>query len=367
MTLPSCSIKAVSFVLLACQWIVFSGASAAAEGVPVAVGRVTEQTVYRQVEITGTITSPGVASLSPAISGLVLKLHVDEGDRVQAGDLLLELDAELAELQWQSARAEQQQAAAALEDSRRRLSEAEKLVPQKSIAKTAVRDLEGEVAEDSAALEKARADAAYQKAVLDRHRILAPFAGVVSEKLADIGEWIAQGQGVFELVATDGLRLDFAVSEDYLLAVKPDTPVSYKLNAYPGQTFQGQVKTIVPVTNPGARTFLLRVTAGANGPQLIPGMSAHAIIQLPKQGQQQAAGLVMSRDAALRHSDGRTVVWTIEQNGSGFVARENNVKTGQAFDGKIEILSGLSAGARIVVQGNEALRDGQVVHIVSER
>ncbi len=367
MILPSPILKAVTFVLLANTSVLFSSISSAADGVPVAVSSVKEQTIYRQVEITGTITSPSVARLSPAISGLVSTLHVDVGDQVKAGDLLLELDAELARLQWQSAQAEQQQAAAALEDSQRRLSEAEKLAPQKSIAKTAVRDLEGEVAEDSAALEKAKADAAYQKAVLARHQIRAPFAGVISEKLADIGEWVPQGQGVFELVATEGLRLDFAVSEDYLLTLKPDTPVTYMLNAFPGQRFQGQVKTIVPVSSPGARTFLLRVSAGDNSPQLIPGMSAHAILQIPKQGEQQAAGLVVSRDAALRHSDGRTVVWTVESKDSGYVVRENNVKTGQAFDGKIEILDGLNAGARIVVQGNEALRDGQAVRVVSER
>ncbi|MFA7556048.1 MAG: efflux RND transporter periplasmic adaptor subunit, partial [Spongiibacteraceae bacterium] len=340
-----------------------------AAGVPVAVSSVKEQAIFRQVELTGSVTSPSVARLSPAISGLVYKLHVDVGDRVKAGDLLLELDSELAKLKWRSTKAQQQQASVALEDSRRRLSEAEKLAPQRSIAKTAVHDLEAEVAGDFASFEQARADADYQQAVLARHQITSPFAGVISAKLADLGEWVAQGQGVVELVATENLRMEFAVAEDYLAALMPDTSVQLVLSAYPEQPFKGEVQAIVPVADPSVRTFLLRVGVVGSSPPLIPGMSAHATLQLPISGlgEEQSTGLVVSRDATLRHADGRTVVWTIEQKDTGWIARENAVETGQAFDGLVEIRKGLTAGARVVVQGNEALQEGQLVRIVSER
>lgn len=339
------------------------------EGVPVAVRDVQQQQIFRQVEITGSVTSPSMASLSPAISGLVHELYVDEGDAVKAGDPLLELDPELAEHSWESALAVEKQAAAALDDSRRRLREAQLLAPQRSIAQTAVDALIAEVAEDEAVLEQVRADALFQQAVLNRHQIKAPFSGVISKKLADKGEWVAQGQGVFELVATQGLRLDFAVAEDYLIAVTLDAPVQFSVGALPGQQFAGRVQTIVPVSDPGARTFLLRIVAVEPGLPLIPGMSARAKLQIPDRSGTESAGdgLVVPRDAVLRYPDGRTVVWSVEQGDGMWVARENLVNTGQSFNGLVEISEGLSVGARVVVQGNEVLQDGQRVRIVETR
>lgn len=356
-------------LLIGLPLLVFQLPVGADEGVPVAVRDVKQQQIFRQVEITGSVTSPSVASLSPAISGLVHELYVDEGDAVKTGDPLLELDSELAEHRWQSAHALQEQAAAAVGDSRRRLREAQLLAPQRSIAQTAVDALIAEVAEDEAAFDQVRADALYQQAVLNRHQVKAPFSGVISKKLAAKGEWVAQGQGVFELVATEGLRLDFAVAEDYLIAVTLDAPVQFSVGALPGQQFKGRVQTIVPVTDPGARTFLLRIVAVEQGLPLIPGMSAHAKLQIPNRprGESVEDSLVVPRDAVLRYPDGRTVVWSVEQGDGMSVARENLVRTGQSFNGLVEIEEGLSSGARVVVQGNEVLQDGQRVRIVETR
>lgn len=336
-----------------------------AEGVPVVVSEVQQRQIFRPVEITGTVTSPRVARLSPATGGLVQTLHVDIGDVVAAGDILLELDPELAQLQWQGARADRQRAAAALADARRRLQEAQVLAPQRSIAKTAVRDLEAEVAVDEADLQKADAESAYRRALLDRHQLRAPFAGVVSEKLTEQGEWVTQGQGVVELVATGGLRLDFAVSEDYLATLTADAAVEFTLSAMPSRRFKGRVQTIVPVTDPGARTFLLRVAAVDGEAPLRPGMSVVAVVRIPDRDAGQ--GLVVPRDATLRYPDGRMVVWTLEQTGAGPVAREQKIDAGRAFDGVVEVRGGLSAGDRVVVEGNEALQDGQLLRIVDDR
>lgn len=343
---------------------------AADEGVPVVVSPVQHQQIFRQVEITGSVSSARVAQLSPAISGLVSELYVDEGDYVSAGDTLLELDPELAQWQWQGAEAVQKQAAAAASDSRRRLTEAEHLAPQRSIAKTAVMDLEAEVAEDTAALDRARAGAQYQHAIVERHRVKAPFAGVISNKLTEQGEWVSQGQGVFELVATDVLRLDFAVAEVYLAGLTPNTPVQFSLSAIAGQLFEGRVQTVVPVTDPGARTFLLRVVATQKVESMLPGMSAHAILRIPEYvsagGAEAGKGLTVPRDAIIRYPDSRVVVWRVEPSEAGLVARENLVQLGQSFDGMVEIRQGLGADARVVVQGNEALQDGQRVRIVAD-
>lgn len=339
-------------------WLAPAGVSADnSNAAPVSTTITVEQNIERVLNLTGTVTAAQAARLSVATSGLVTTLHVDAGSKVEAGDLLLELDPELAQLQLDSARAQVEQADTALKDARRRLEEAQRLIPQRSIAESVVRDIEAEVASDEAALNQARADAGYREGVLHRHQLRAPFAGVVSAKLTEAGEWINPGQAVFDLVAVDEVRLDFAVSEDFLADISPDAAVTFTLNSNPEQSYLGRVATVVPVTDPNARTFLLRVLASNPGQHMLPGMSVRAVIKLAT-GRR---GLVVPRDAIIRFPDGRVVVWVVDTGAAGATAREQPVLTGLAFDSLVEIREGLEAGAAVVTRGNEALQDGQRV------
>jgi membrane fusion protein (multidrug efflux system) len=339
----------------ACIFSILSTGAQAAPTVPVDVTPVVEREINRVVQVTGTVTSARDARLSVATRGLVTGLYVDAGSRVAKGDPLLDLDPELAELQWKRDVAGVTEARNALADARRRLEEARSLAPQRSIAETVVRDLEAEVAEDEAALQRAEAQAGYSRGVLERHQLRAPFAGVVNAKLTELGEWVDPGQAVLHLVATDALRLDFKVPEDYLADVGPQTLVRFTLSAMPDQPRDGRVTTVVPVTDPGARTFLLRVQPLEQDDALRPGMSARAELKLAT-GRQ---GLVVPRDAILRFPDGRAIVWVVDATGDGPVAAERVVRVGLAFDGVVEVREGLEPGARVVVRGNEALHGGQ--------
>ena len=339
-------------LLLCCQFPT-ALADEDARAVPVGVETVQERDIQRVLDLTGTVTAMRSARLSAATSGLVSALQVDMGSRVQAGQMLLELDPELAQLQLDSALAQVEQADTALQDARRRLAEARTLVPQRSIAESVVRDIEAEAASDEAALHQAQAEAGYRRGILQRHQLRAPFDGVVSAKLTELGEWIDPGQPVLELVALDDVRLDFPVSEDYLADISPDTPLTFSLSADPDRVFEGTIDTVVPITDPGARTFMLRVLAANPDQRLLPGMSVRARLHLAT-GRR---GLVVPRDAILRFPDGRVVVWTVVDG----VARENLVTPGLTFDSLVEIRDGLDAGATVVVEGNEALQNGQPV------
>ena len=92
-------------------------------------------------------------------------------------------------------------------------------------------------------------------------------------------------------------------------------------------------------------------------------MSVNAILNIPTQRQ----GLVVPRDAAIRQPDGRVVVWTVEpspeQGESTLIAIENTVKTGETFADQIEITHGLTLDSRIIVRGNETLRNRQTIRI----
>ncbi|WP_255493836.1 efflux RND transporter periplasmic adaptor subunit [Pseudomaricurvus sp. HS19] len=341
--------------------LAFSAPSGAQAPVPVTTAPVQMRAIHQQVTITGTVTSPQVARLSAATSGLITAVNADEGSRVTANDLLVQLDDELAQLQWQSAQAKLKQAQTSLADAKRRLAEARRLAPQKTIAETVVRDLEAETEVNQAAVEQAAAEAGYQQALLGKHQLRAPFTGVVSRKLAEVGEWVNPGAGVLELVAADNLRFDFAVAEDYLSLLHPDSRVEVKLPALQNALLPARVVTIVPVSSPGARTFLLRAVPETTDKRIIPGMSVIAALQIPAQRQ----NLVVPRDAILRYPDGRVVVWTVEDDGGDKVARLHVVKLGQAFSGLVEIESDLQPSAQVVVRGNEALRAGQKVRVTN--
>ena len=348
-----------AFAALAC---VLSMTQARAQTtIPVGVAIAERQVIFQAIPMTGTVTSPRSARLSAAISGQVHRLDVDAGKKVTRGDILLELDPELAELDLKSAQARLLQDRRNLDDSRRRLREARELIPQASIAESTVRDLEAEVALDEAAVEQMAAEAARQQAILARHQLRAPFDGVVSAKLTELGEWVTPGTPVLALVATEGLRLDFSVAEDFLSSIPGGASVRYNVSANPQQRFDGIVDTVVPVTDPNARTFLLRVMPAAEQPVLRPGMSVSATLALDT-GRE---GIVIPRDALLRYPDGRQVVWTVTGDAQQTRVGEQRVQVGSQFNSLIEIRSGIAAGDRVVVEGNEALRNGQAVSVRS--
>ena len=330
-----------------------------ARGVPVVVTTVTEQVILRQLQVTGSVTSAHNSRLSAATSGQVETLLVDEGSRVIAGDILLTLDPELAELELAAATARVQQGERALSDARRRLQEARELAPLRSIAESVVRDLEAEVAEDESALSQYKAEAGLRAATLARHTVQAPFGGVVAAKLTELGEWVTPGQPVLVLVSTTELRLDFPVAEDYLPTLGDDTVVSYSYGQSDGVSRPGTIATMVPVSDPGDRTFLVRVQPDAEDQGLAPGMSVRAKLRIPT-GER---GPAVPRDALLRYPDGRSVVWVIDKQDGAFIAREALVRPGLEFNGLVEISFGIKVGDSVVVRGNEALRPNQPVQV----
>lgn len=311
------------------------------------------------VRLSGTVVAPRVAQVSAAIAGLVETIGVDAGDRVAKGAPLLELDDTLAEFELRRSEAAAREAAERLADARRRFDEVKRLEGGRSIAQTELLSREAEVRVATAAAARLEAEREHQAELVERHRLPAPFAGVVSRKLTEAGEWIEPGTPVVELVALDGLRLDFQAPQAYFPRIAKGTPVSVQLDALPERRYDGRVTAVVPVSDPAARTFTLHVRLTDGGVPMTPGMSAEAHLEL-ETGRR---AVVVSRDALIRYPDGRVTVWVVEDKDGAPAVSERQVRTGLAFDGRIEIRSGLDAGARVVVKGNEVLRPGQRVRL----
>lgn len=354
----------VSLRVVAALFVGVFSCSAAAQS-PVQVQSVSTESIVSQINVTGTVTSPRTAVLSTAVAGLVAELTIDEGHRVQSGDALLTLDDELAKLAHERTLAEVQQRNTALAEAERRLAEAEEVGTQRGIARTQIESLRAEVSGAEAALAAANAAAREQQAIVERHVLKAPFDGVISERLAELGEWVNPGNGLLALVATDNLRFDFRVGQENFAALTPQTLVSISLDAIPERSIAGTIEAIVPVKNPIARTFLVRVVASDTATNdelpITPGMSARGKIDVDTG----RTGVTVSRDAILRFPDSRITVWVVDTQDAQNVVREQLVSTGFEFNGVVEITNGLSVGDIVVVRGNETLQSGQAVSILN--
>lgn len=323
----------------------------------VGVEMVERRPVIEEVRVNGSVVALRHADVSASVAGRVTELNAEIGDQVDADASLLKLDREIAAARLRSARAEAAEAEAGLADARRRLREARNL--DQNISESEIRSLEAEVRMDEQALERLRGVADRRRAQLERHAVSAPFSGVVSRRMVDPGEWVSPGDGVMTVVDLNRLRLDFRVAQRYLPRISADTALTVQLDALPDNAFPARVRTIVPVNDPEARTFLLRTELQDPDVSLSPGMGASAVLAL-NTGRQ---SVLVPRDALIRHPDGRTTVWAVDKTGDAARARERRVETGLTFGGQVEIRSGLDAGTRIVVKGNEALNPDQKIRI----
>lgn len=318
-----------------------------------------EVTLIEEVSVTGSVISTRIAKLSTEVSGIVESMAIEMGDQVRAGDEILQLNSELDKLSLAAARAATERAIQELEDAKRRLDDAKTLAKRHSVSANEIESLAAEVRIDGAGVKRFRAEQQRQAAQLKRHKLMAPFAGVISRRLVEQGEWIQPGDAVAELIATEGLRIDFQVPQSVYAKLDKATKILISLDALPGRTFDGVIESIIPVTDPGTRTFLIRTALDDLQVKLAPGMSASAVLRLNTG----TRGVVVHRDALIRYPDGRVTVWVVNQEGDRATVSELQVKTGLSFNGKVAIISGLAADTTVVVQGNEALRDRQSVSI----
>ncbi len=277
---------------------------------------------------------------------------------------MLSLDPELAELALERAAAEVRQLGAALADTQRRLDEAERVGPERGVPRTQIEEpLRSEVAIDEAALVVARAAASEQAATVERHRLKAPFAGVISQRFAELGEWVNPGDGLPELVATDNLRFDFRVPHHFGKLTERHAGADHagcparrvRVGARRGdRASQEPGRADLPVAC-CCRRRCLREPAGDYARHV----STCGIE--PRDGPNR---IVVSRDAILRLPDGRVTVWLVNTRDGVSIVHERIVRTGLEFDGFVEVKQGLEDGELVVTRGNESLQEDQAVAIL---
>lgn len=351
-----------AFMAVLVGMVVLSSGTVNGDGVPVVATDAEVAAVVNAVRLSGTVVAPRSARVSTAVGGLVERVAVDLGDEVEAGDILVELDDAIAEHDVAESEAAIDEAEAELADARRRLRIAESLAPRGNMPESEFDARKAQVRIAAAVVERLKSEAARQRENLSRHTIRAPFAGVVAEKATEAGEWVAPGTKVIDLVAVAELRVDIPVPQKYFPHLQGDTPIELAFDALPGQRFEARQIAKVPVSDPVVRTFTLRVRPVDEIMVLTPGMSARVTVRLAT-GEQ---GILIPRDAVIRHPDGRTTVWVVEETEEKTTVAERLVQLGRAFDGRVHVRHGLNAGERVVSKGNESLQPKQRVRLIDE-
>jgi RND family efflux transporter MFP subunit len=327
--------------------------------VPVSVTLPKKTVISEELRLSGTLTAERSARLSPAVEGLVSRLRVDAGDRVAQGAPLLELDGALPQLAVQRSAGNTAEARARATEAQRLAVEAQRLVADRHLPQTELAKREADAKLAAAALTAAQAAEREQRELLRRHVLRAPFAGVVARRLTDVGEWVAPGTPVLELVAIDRVRLDVQAPQEQFARLTPDSTVLIYPATADKTAIRGRIAARVPVTDATVRTFLVRIVIDDAQGRLLPGTSATAVIQLPSRN----SALTVPRDALTRYPDGSHSVFVIKKVANKLVATERKVTLGRSA-AQTEVLKGLAADERVVIRGNETLRSGQAVRLV---
>lgn len=359
-TLLICAVIAVSML---------SGCSESHKSVPVSAPVVSGLTVMvvhltdlpETMESVGTVKARTSAMVSARIPGTVSVLHVREGDRVRKGQLLGQLDSQENVAQATGAVAATDEANRGLEEAqaRRKLADAtfgrfQKLYDEQALTRQEfeTRQTERDLAHQAVARAEARLRQTQQASkaagtMADYTKIVAPISGIIVMKPADLGATVFPGQPLMTIDDEGSYQLELAIPESQVRTVHAGTAVQVAIDAL-GTSFGARVAEVVPTSDPASRTFTAKVALPQKGVR--SGMFGRGSIALGSV----VKGVLIPR-TALFERGALTAVWAV---GSDEVVRMRLVKTGRTQGDKVEILSGLADGDRIVTSGLEKAVDG---------
>ena len=309
-----------------------------------------ESTWQPSVEALGSFTASEQASLSAEVSGLVTAINFESGQKVRAGERLVELNP--APLRAQLAQLEAQAALAELN-----LKRDEAQLKVQAISRAVVDN-------DRATLKSARAQVDAQKALIAQKTIVAPFSGQLGIRQVNRGQYLAPGTAVVTLQKLDPMEVDFTVPQNQIDLVKVGVEAKVETSSVPGQSFDAKVTAIEPQVD--ATTRNLKVRARVDNPQnlLLPGVFAIVRVTAGEPHQ-----YVTLPNAAVAYNPYGATVFIVKEGAKGadgkpkLTVEQRFVTTGPTRGDQVAILKGLSAGETVVSGGQLKLRNGSPVSI----
>ncbi|MBX7208970.1 MAG: efflux RND transporter periplasmic adaptor subunit [Verrucomicrobiaceae bacterium] len=285
-------------------------------------------------EVVGTVRSKQRAMVEAKVSGRVVEYSATPGALVKAGDLLARLDV-------QEINARLDQAKAVLDQAKRDFDRQKQL-----IASNATTRQEYDAAE--ARVKVATAGLAEAETMLSYAKVTAPFDGVVTRKLADVGDLAMPGKPLLEIEAPTSLRFEADLPEAILDRVKLGEKMPVRL----AKVIEGTVSEISPVADPVSRTFNVKLDLPATD-GLRTGQFGRVSVPVAE-----VKLLLVPQSAVLKR--GQMEIVFVAKNGK---AALRLVKTGKSLEGRVEVLSGLEEGEQVIVSESAQLTDGQPVTI----
>lgn len=301
------------------------------------------QTFSNRVEAIGTLEANERADLTLSASDRVTAVYFEDGERVKAGKTLVSLAQ-----REQSALVES--AEATLAQARQDLTRLEPLAEQGAVSR----------AELEVARRNADSAAAQLRAVQSRQRdrvLVAPFDGVLGFRQVSVGSLVRPGDIVATLIDDSVMRLEFAVPSIYLSSITPGLSIEATSNDLPGLTFKGTVDSIDNAIDPATRSVRVRAMIPNEEGLLKAGMYvAVNLLAQPREALSVA-------ESALQPLGPETFVWVVSESEGAPVANRMEVEAGLRQQGRVEVLSGLTEGQRVVIEGALRLREGAAIKV----
>jgi RND family efflux transporter MFP subunit len=324
----------------------------------------------------GYVTARREATVSSKVTGKVIEVLIEEGMKVEAGQVLARIDSSnvqaslrLAETQLAAARSSLNETKVRLEEAERDLRRQSQLFGNKISTQADLDHAEAEVKSLQARLEKQAADisvagsevALWQQQMEDTV-IRAPFAGVVTVKNAQPGEMIspmsAGGSftrtGICTIVDMNSLEIEVDVNESYINRVEPSQRVEATLDSYPDWRIPSKVITIIPTADRQKATVKVRVAFEKLDPRILPHMGVKVAFQSAADESRPVTRSVTIPKSAVREENGHTVAWVVRD---GRLERRA-VSVAATRGDEVTITAGLNSGEKVVSESAGQLTDG---------
>lgn len=295
-----------------------------------------------EIEALGTAGANESIEIQPRVSSIIERIHFEEGQLVNKGDLLIELENNEIVAGLAVARA-------ALSESRSLYDRSKSLADTQAISASSLEQLLAQVKVNEAQVQAAQAR-------LDNTRIRAPFSGRVGLRRVSPGSFVNTSTVITTLDDIGKIKLDFSVPETFMTVLSTGMAINAQSLVYPDRTFTGVVQSIDTRLDPVSRSIRVRAIVPNADAALKPGMFLTVDLQRDR------GEVLLAPEQALVPEGSRQYVYVLV----GGVAEKRAVTLGQRIPGFVVIDSGLISGEAIITEGTHKVSDGTPVEVLEQ-
>jgi membrane fusion protein (multidrug efflux system) len=300
--------------------------------------------VTEKLRLVGTVQANEFVELKPEVAGRIVAIHFEEGQSVEEGQLLLELDSRRMATMLEQSEAEQRFA-------KSKWDRAAELLRNRTLSQQEADEAQAQYDLTTAKVEQMKEELRY-------HKIHAPFSGTIGTRRVSPGQVVDKQTVIATLVDLDPIKVEGSMPERFLSLAQLGAKFQLTIAAFPNEQFTGEVYFVAPEIDPVNRTALVKARISNSDLRLKPGMFASA--ELTLRVRQDA--LVIPEASLMPQGEAFAVI--VVDSGETAVMRP--VTPGVRMAGKVEILEGLKEGETVVVEGWQKTRPGGKVIVAPE-